>query len=303
MIPGLWRLAEEHSIAGWLWQAMMASGHAVPMPLPGALAQAGVIDARADGPSGPNAAGIHDALLGGRCHRAADLTVAGELLRLVPGAVTAAYQNREFVRRAVEFLTCQAGMRQFLVIGMGLPAQRHVHDVAHRIAPGARVIYVDNDRFVLSHPRELLADQPLAAVIGHDLRDPAGIARHPELTALIDMDQPVAVLMTSVLPFIDDDDCPHDIVRAITEALAPGSYLVLSHVTGDYVAADVTRRVRELYRGAGTPFVPRTYAQVRNFLAGLRVVPPGLVNGPAWRAGYAAAEPRRAIFYAGVGRK
>ena len=249
-----------------------------------------------------NAARIYDVLLGGGASLADDQAAAGELLRLVPDAVTAAYGNRNFVRRAVRFLA-GAGIRQFIDIGAGLPAQFTVHGLAQQIAPDARVLYVDRDPFVVSRMQELLACNATAAVVDHDVGDPYGILGHPTLTALVNLDEPVAVLMASVLHFIEDDADPHVIAGVFKAAMPPGSYLAVSHGTADLLSREAARGARELYRRAAGPLVLRTRTQVAAFLDGLEVTPPGVVNGSAWRPGFLAAEPRRALFYAGVGRK
>ncbi|HUY45110.1 MAG TPA: SAM-dependent methyltransferase [Streptosporangiaceae bacterium] len=253
--------------------------------------------------STPNVARIYDTLLGGQGNPAIDQEAAGELLRLVPGAVMAAYQNRNFLQRAVQLLASQAGVRQFIDIGMGLPTHGNVHEFARRAAPHARVLYVDYDPAVISRAQAVLAGSRGVAAINRDLRDPDGIIGHPALRALINFDEPVAVLLTAVLHFIKDDEDPHAIVNAYKDAIVPGSYLTLSHFTGDGLSPEATHRVRELYQNATAPVVPRTHAEITRFLDGLEILPPGLVNGSAWRAGYMAAEPRRTIFYAGVARK
>lgn len=250
----------------------------------------------------PNAARIYDVLLGGSASLAADQTAAGELLRLVPDAVTAAYGNRNFVGRAVQLLA-SAGIRQFIDIGAGLPAQFSVHELAQQIAPDARVLYVDQDPFVVSRMQESLAGSATAALVNHDLGDPYGILGHPTLAALINLDEPVAVMMASVLHFIEDDADPYVAAGVFKAAMAPGSYLAVSHGTADFLSPEAARGVRELYRRAAVPLVPRTRTQVAAFLDGLEVTPPGVVNGSAWRPGFLAAEPRRTLFYAGVGRK
>ena len=280
----------------------MASSQTSIMFVPGRAAASADVFWYSDA-STPNVARIYDVLLGGTANLAADQAFAGELLRLVPDAVMAAYQNRNFVRRAVQFLAGPAGIRQFIDVGTGLPTQCNVHEIAQRITPDAHVLYVDHDPMVISRARELLAGSASAAVVNHDLRDPDGIVHHPALTTLIDLDRPVAILLASVLHFIDDAENPHAIVRVLQETMAPGSYLAVSHATGDWLPPEVTRRVRELYRIAAASFAPRTHEQIASFLDGLEIIPPGLVNGSAWRAGSMAVEPRRTLFYAGLGRK
>ena len=157
----------------------------------------------------PNVARIYDYLLGGKDNFAADRDAAAELLALLPDAQAACHHNRAFLRRAVRFLAGQAGIRQFIDIGTGLPTQGNVHDIARAIAPDARVAYVDYDPVVVSHAQALLATTPTVAVINGDLRNPDKILTHPGLRELIDFSQPVAILLTAILHFIADEEHPY----------------------------------------------------------------------------------------------
>jgi O-methyltransferase involved in polyketide biosynthesis len=251
----------------------------------------------------PNVARIYDTLLGSQRWPAVDQQAVGELLRLIPDAVTAAYKNREFVLRAVRFLADHAGIRQFIDIGAGLPARAPVHELAQRSAPGARVLYVDNDPAVIAETGLLLADNSAAIAVHGDLRDPEGILRCPALRALIDPDQPVAILMAGVLHYIKDDEDSHRAVSTLKASVSPGSYLVISHATGDDTPPEIMSRVCSLYQGATAPLTPRSRAEVTRFLEDWKVLPPGVANGSAWRPGYAAAETRHTRFYAAMGRK
>lgn len=247
---------------------------------------------------------IYDALLGGSRSRTADQDAAAELLRLVPGAVMAAYQNREFIRHAIGFLAGQADITQFIDIGSGLPGPGSVCQVAAQLMPNAQVLCVDSDPFVLSCARAQLGGHRAVRVIGHDLRDAAGILRHQGLNGFTDLGQPVAIVLKAVLHYVGDDADPWRIVRVLTEAMAPGSYLALSHATSDHLPAATTSAVREVYEQAGSPISPRTRAAIARFLTGLDVLPPGLVNGAAWRPrSESVTDPRRALFYAALGRK
>src|ERR1700677_818256 len=154
-------------------------------------------------------------------------------MTLVPDGREAAYQNRRFLRRAVRFLASEAGIRQFIDIGTGLPTQGNVHEVAHEINSAARVMYVDYDPIVIAHAQALLATEPTVVAINRDLRTPEEILAHPALQALIDFSEPVAVLLISVMHFIKDKENPYRIVETLKAAMPPGSYLVLSHVTDD----------------------------------------------------------------------
>jgi hypothetical protein len=256
----------------------------------------------------PNVARIYDYLLGGKDNYSADREAAMELVRLVPDALAACHGNRRFLQRAVRFLADEASIRQFIDIGTGLPTQGNVHEVAQSCVPDAPVLYVDYDPVVVSHAQALLADNRTVVAINRDLRWPDQIIAHPALQALIDLDQPVAILLVAILHFIADDDDPHGIVDKLKAAMPPGSYLVLSHVTADDVPAEVTREVRKLYDRTTSPATPRTRADIGRFFDGLEIIPPGLTDVSAWRGLSEAgrelrSDSRPALFFGGVGRK
>jgi trans-aconitate methyltransferase len=251
----------------------------------------------------PNADRIYDYLLGGSANVAADRAAAERLLSLIPDAATAVQQNRAFLRRVVQFLAREAQIRQFIDIGTGLPAEGNAHEVAQEILPDARVLYVDYDPVVIAHAQAMLADNATAVAINRDLRRPQEIIGHPALQALINLDQPVAVLLIAVMNFVTGPDDPYGIVDRLKEVMAPGSYLAISHVSADEVSHELAGSVREIYHGAAAPVVLRTRAEVTRFFDGLDVLPPGVVNGAAWRAGWAEADSGRAIFYGGLARK
>jgi len=180
----------------------------------------------------PTTARIYDYWLGGQDNFAADRVAALAITEVAPEARLMAVENRGFLRRAVRFLAAEAGITQFLDIGTGLPTQGNVHQVAQEVNAGARVVYVDNDPMVLAHSRALKTGGS-TVVIQADLREPRTILDHASTRKLIDFTQPLAVLLVAVLHFISDDDDPAAIVATIRETLPPGSYLVISHVTGD----------------------------------------------------------------------
>jgi SAM-dependent methyltransferase len=248
-------------------------------------------------------AGVHSVLAGSRDLGRADRGAAGELLRAVPSAVTAVYQNRRFADSAVQFLTACAGVRQFIDLGCGMPAPGAVHEVALGIAPGARVAYLDHDPDVITELEAALAGYPMVLAMLGDVRRPDSILRHPALVSLIDLAEPVAVILTAVLHFVADADDPVGIVAAFVRAMAPGSYLVLSHAAREHVASATVGNARAIYRTAAASFVPRGQAEVTRLFGGLEVMAPGVVSGATWRPGYLATDPRRATFYAGLGRK
>jgi hypothetical protein len=251
----------------------------------------------------PNVARIHNYLLGGKDNYAEDRQVADCLLAVVPDARAAAWASRRFRARAVRFLAAEAGIRQFIDIGAGFPAAGNVHEVAQELEPLSRVMYVDNDPVVVSHARALLCTGPGAGAIEGDLRDPAAILDHPDVRAQVDLGRPVAVLLTAVLHFIPDEDSPHKLVEMVKAAMAPGSYLVISHATGEDIGPETAGQVRELYAQATAPAVLRSHAEIARFFGGLELVPPGIGNVAAWRPGASPAGPGRTIVLGGAGRK
>jgi hypothetical protein len=242
-------------------------------------------------------------LRGGKDNYAADRDAAGRLLEAVPGAAAAARDNRRFLGRAVWFLARETGIRQFLDIGTGLPTRGNVHEIAHAANRGARVVYADNDPVVVTHARALLADSLTVAAVHGDLRDPGRLFALPDMRTFIDWDQPVAVLMVAVLHFLEDRDNPWAAVDTFKAQMAPGSYLVLSHVTGDDTPADVIRQAAEVYQNASAPGMARTRAQIARFFDGLDMVSPGLADPAVWRRPRLEGKSRPALLYAGAGRK
>jgi hypothetical protein len=251
----------------------------------------------------PDVGRIYNYLLGGKDNYAEDREAAGQLLAVVPEARAAARANRRFVGRAVRFLTEDAGIGQFIDIGVGLPAPGNVHQVARELDPQAHVAYVDHDPVVISHARALLCTVPGICAVEGDLRDPAGILNHPDLRAVIDLGAPVAIVLGAVLHFLPEEDNPYKLVGMLMAAVAPGSYLVISHATSEDLVADAAGQVRELYARASAPALFRSRAEVAGFFEGLKLVPPGIGNVAAWRAGPRPAEPGRTIVLGGVGRK
>jgi hypothetical protein len=230
----------------------------------------------------PNAARMYDHYLGGHNNFPVDRATAEHVLRIAPWIRTSALENRAFLGRAVRYLAQEAGIRQFVDIGTGLPAQGQVHEVAHTIDPEARVVYADNDPIVLGQGRAMLARTDNATIIRADLRQPGGIVAHPDLTALINWDQPVALLLLAVLHFVTDDEDPAGILATFREVMAPGSFIVISHNyhEGD---EDLVRQVMDIYRDASAPARYRTRDQIAAFFDGFELIDPGLVPLPDWR--------------------
>jgi SAM-dependent methyltransferase len=258
----------------------------------------------------PNPARIYDYLLGGKDNYPADRQVAEQVVAIAPVAREVVGDNRAFLRRAVRFLTREAGIRQFIDLGSGLPTQGNVHQIAQAIAPDARVVYVDNDAMVVTHGRALLAgDNTLA--IKADLREPDVVLGHPEVRELIDFDQPIALLLVAILHFLPDEEGPLGIVARFRDALPTGSYLVISHATRDIpvrtdmsaeAMAEMGARVERLYQQTTAFMVTRTRAQVERFFDGFDLLAPGLVEIQLWRPD----DPNSILpggFYGGVGRK
>ncbi len=250
----------------------------------------------------PNAARVYDYLLGGMANFAKDREFAGRLTEIAPDAATIARSNRAFLRRAVTFCL-DNGIRQFLDIGSGIPTAGNVHEIAHRIDPTVRVVYVDIESVAVAHTELMLAGNENAGVVRGNLLEPEELLSSAAARRLLDFDEPIAVLMVAVLHFLDDDTGPHAAVARYVDAMAPGSYLVLSHIAKE--DTDEQSQARTLYRKDAVPILGRTPEQFAAFLAGLEIVEPGIVWTPQWRpeVSDSVVEPERSKGYAGVGRK
>ena len=258
----------------------------------------------------PNVARVWDYQLKGKDNFEADRAAAdavNEACQRVgaPDGRVVARENRDFIARAVSHLAGPAGISQFIDIGAGLPTQGNVHQIAQNVNPDAKVVYVDYDPLVLVHGRALLADNPNTIVITADLRRPDEIVTNPELGELIDLTRPVAVLLVAVLHLLPDDENPTGIVSRLRDALAPGSYLALTHFTGD-VRPDLAAMVAAEFARLRitTPLIPRTREQIAGFLNGFDLVAPGLVFPTQWDPQQPDPEnPGAQWMYAGVGYK
>jgi hypothetical protein len=246
---------------------------------------------------------VYNYWLGGEDNYAADRIAAEAAIAVRPTIVRDIRENRDFMRRAVAYLAA-AGVRQFLDIGAGIPAQPNLHEVVQDIAPDARIVYVDNDPVVLAHARALLASTPEGetSYIQADLRDPGLILDEARRT--LDFAQPTAVSLVSILQLIRDEEDPYAIVARLMSAIVPGSYLVLTHPASDILSdlnAEITRRYNE---SVVTPATLRTFAQVSRFFDGLELAGPGIVQCHRWhpRPGTSADEYEVAGWGA-VGRK
>jgi SAM-dependent methyltransferase len=247
---------------------------------------------------------MYDYYLGGKDNYQVDRDTAEEVLAVLPEGRDMARANRAFLGRAVRYLA-RNGIKQFLDIGTGIPGPDNTNDVAHSVEPEARVVYADNDPIVLTHATALLArhDPKHTTVIQADLRDPDSILEHPDAHAVLDFDQPMAVLLVAVLHFIKHSEDPVAAVDRIKAALAPGSYLVISHGTADF-EPDRANTAAAGYNHASAPFVLRSKSQVERFFEGFELIEPGLVQIPWWRPdGEVAADADSIWIYGGIGRK
>jgi hypothetical protein len=255
----------------------------------------------------PHPARMYDYYIGGKNHFAADRETADKALASWPAGRIGLRENRKFLGRAVRFLAAEAGIRQFLDIGSGLPATNNVHEVAQRVAPSSRVVYVDNDPMVLAHARALLTSSApgRTAYMQADMRDPDSILSSPVVNDVLNFGKPVALLLVAVLHFLNDEDKPDEMLGALLRALPAGSYLAASHVTADHDPVAVGGGQRA-YREAGLTMNTRDSDQfARLAFAGLEMVPPGVVLVSEWRPdGYGPRPtPAEVSFYGGIGRK
>jgi SAM-dependent methyltransferase len=254
---------------------------------------------------GPNIARVYDYLLGGAHNFVPDRESAAELLARWPDARETMIANRAFLGRAVRYLAGQAGIRQFLDVGSGIPTMDNVHAIAQQAAPDARVVYVDMDEVAVLHSRAILADNDRATAIQADLRSPQTILGHPGLHDLLDLSQPTALLLVAILHFLPDSpDTPAALVAQLRDALAPGSYLVISHGTTDGQPPHVAEAL-EHYAQTTAEFQPRSHAEVLRFFDGLDLIDPGLVPVARWRPDDPgdAEHAERIAVYGGAGRK
>jgi len=252
-----------------------------------------------------NIARVYDYWLGGSHNFRADQDAARALIAVDPSLRSIMRANRAFLGRAVRFLAAEAGIRQFLDIGSGIPTARNVHEVAQDAAPGSRVVYVDNDEIVVAHSRLILEDNPDAAVLQADLREPAKILAAPETQLLIDFSQPVAVLLVAVLHFIPDAAGPAEIIATLRETLAPGSYLVIGHGCRDARPERAASAANAYTSQVAAQLAMRSRAEIARLFDGFELADPGLVWLPEWRPdapGDVPEHPEHTWTLAGVGR-
>ena len=248
----------------------------------------------------------YDYWLDGKDNFAADRESGDKIAAAFPSIRTAVRENRAYLKRTVSYLAREAGIRQFLDIGTGLPTADNTHEVAQAIAPDARIVYVDNDPIVLTHARALLTStrDGATAYIDADVRDPERILTDPQLHDTLDLTKPVGLVLLAIMHFIDDTEDPHEIVSQLVNALAPGSYLVMSHATYDPMPPDIVTRLKAAIAGTGEKGGPRDLEQFAKFFAGLDLVDPGVVPIGDWRPtpGTAVPDPADVGVYGAVAR-
>jgi S-adenosyl methyltransferase len=251
-----------------------------------------------------NQARIYDYLLGGKDNYEADRVATDAVLAIYPGVLFNAKANRTFLGRAVRFLAGEAGIRQFLDIGTGIPTAGNTHQVAQDVAPEARVVYVDYDPVVLAHARALLTSNEAGATryIDADLRDTDTILS--QARQLLDFTKPVAITLLAILHAIPEDDQPHAIVAKLLDAVPPGSYLALSHIASDLLDVATQQGITGVSdQMIQQDFAFRSHDEVTRFFDGTDLVPPGLVRVEEWRPEPGPADTARSSLWAGIGRK
>jgi hypothetical protein len=248
---------------------------------------------------------MYDYLLGGKDNYAADRAATEAALQIYPEWAFTARANRAFLGRAIRYLTADAGMRQFLDIGTGIPTAGNTHQVAQEIAPETRVVYVDYDPVVLAHARALLTSGAAGATeyIDSDLREVGTIL--DQASQLLDFTQPVAVTLVAILHALPDADDPHAIVARLMDAVPSGSYLALSHLGREFLPPETLRQMEDLSRGNSMQqqFRYRSRDEVARFFAGLDLVEPGMVPIEDWRPEPGTAETGKSALWGAVGRK
>jgi len=258
--------------------------------------------------SKPHPARMYDYFLGGKDNYEVDREAAEQFIKVAPEVRDGVRANRRFMHRAVRHVVAEGGIRQILDVGTGLPTEPNVHQIAHAVAPGTRVVYVDNDPIVSAHAAALMdsadgTDSAHTSVVLADLRDPRALLDHPEVRKAIDFDRPVALLLVAVVHFLSDAEDPDAIVAALRDALPTGSYLVLSHATGD-IHEDRREDAASVYNKATATLNLRPHDRVLDFFGDFTLVAPGLVQVPDWRPDEPPQRDAPPIgIYGGVARK
>ncbi|MFF3323686.1 SAM-dependent methyltransferase [Streptomyces sp. NPDC002889] len=256
--------------------------------------------------SRPHPARVYDWFLGGKDNYPVDEELGRHIMGIDETAKYVAQTNRWFMQRVIRWLAGQAGVRQYLDIGTGIPTEPNLHQIAQAVAPESRILYTDNDPIVLTHAEALLRSTPegVTDYIQADVREPDRILE--QACKSLDFDRPVALSLVALLHFIGDDDAPHDLVKRLVDALPAGSYLVLSQLTADFDPTAVRRGV-QMYAASGVTLAARSRAEVARFFDGLEIVEPGIVQLTDWHPelGVDEVENEDAVvsLYGAVGRK
>ncbi|MQY23291.1 SAM-dependent methyltransferase [Nocardia macrotermitis] len=254
----------------------------------------------------PHTARMYDYYLGGKDHYRADREAAEKVVGIWPGVRVAARQNRAFIHRVTRYLA-NAGVRQFLDIGTGIPTEPNLHQVAQQVAPDARIVYADNDPLVLVHARALMVSSPEGRTnyVSADVTTPEQILESPGLHDTLDLTRPIALSLNALLHFIPDDRDPHGIVDTLMDRLAPGSYLVMTHVTPDFDPTSIGTVV-DIYRHSGLPCQVRSKAEFARFFERFELIDPGVEVPHRWRPDGAPTPEKmdaEVSAYAAVARK
>lgn len=253
----------------------------------------------------PSVSRMYDYYLGGSHNFEVDREAARRAMEFMPGLPKIMQANRAFMRRAVRY-AAEQGVSQFLDIGSGIPTFGTVHEVAQTARPGARVVYVDHDPVAVAHSQAVLEGNNDAGVVAADLLKPQEILRSPEVERLIDLNQPVALLLVAILHFVEDEDDPYGAVAELGEALAPGSLLVLTHASYEGIPLPPERAggAVDVYEDIRNPLIMRSREEIARFFEGYDMVEPGLVAMPHWRPDTAPEDEDPYAFsgFAGVGR-
>ncbi|MFM9369886.1 SAM-dependent methyltransferase [Streptomyces sp. Da 82-17] len=254
--------------------------------------------------SKPSVSRMYDFYLGGSHNFEVDREAARKAMEFMPGLPKVMQANRAFMRRAVRF-AAESGITQFLDIGSGIPTFGNVHEVVQAANPRAKVVYVDHDPVAVEHSRAVLAGNEGATVVAADLRNPQEILNSPEVKGLLDLEQPVALLLVAILHFVQDADEPYAAVAELRDALAPGSLLVVTHASYEGMPApEQGAGTVGVYEKTRNPLVMRTRDEIARFFEGYEMVEPGLVQMPHWRPETPPEQEDPITFsgYAGVGR-
>ena len=252
----------------------------------------------------PSAARAYDYYLGGAHNFAVDRELAQNVASKVPHIKDIASANRAFLRRAVRYCVDQ-GIRQFLDIGSGIPTAGNVHEIAQDSAPGARVVYVDNEPVAVSHSKTILENNDDATILRGDLENPQALLDHPETRRLLDFDEPVALITVALFHFVPESARPPEIIRTFHERLAPGSHLCLSHLSADHHPDEINSLIH-LYQGSSNPLIARPRQEVADLMADFELVEPGVAYVPEWHPDSPediGTDPTRSLVYGAVGHK